>query len=71
MVKINVESFSEEELRKRFNELGRKGDLDKECEAFKNLVLLHKTNCTRKVEVGDAEFFNYGRYGVLLKQKWN
>ena len=56
MVKINVESFSEEELRKRFNELGRKGDWDKECESCKNPVLLHKTNCTRKVEVGEAEF---------------
>ena len=42
MVKINVESFSEEELRKRLNELGRKGDWDKECESCKNPVLLHK-----------------------------
>ena len=42
MVKINVESFSEEELRKRFNALGKKGDWDKECESCKNPVLLHK-----------------------------
>ena len=56
MVKISVESFSEEELRKRFNALGRKGDWDKECESCKNPQLLHKANCTRKVEVGEAEF---------------
>ena len=56
MVKINVESFSEEALRKLFNDLSRKGDWDKECEACKNPVLLHKTHCTRKVEVGEAEF---------------
>ena len=36
MVKISVESFSEEELRKRFNALTRKGDWDKECAACKN-----------------------------------
>ena len=52
----NYKSFSEEELSKRFNVLGRKGDWDKECESCKNPVLLHKTNCTRKVEVGEAEF---------------
>ena len=56
MVRINVESFSEEELRKRFDALTRKGDWDKECEACKNPQLLHKANCTRKVEVGEAEF---------------
>ena len=56
IVKISVESFSEEELRKRFNALTRKGDWDKECEACKNPQLLHKANCTRKVEVGEAEF---------------
>ena len=56
MVKINVKSFSEEDLRKRFNDLSRKEDWDKECEQCKNPVLLHKTNCTRKVEVEEAEF---------------
>ena len=56
MVKINVESFSEEALRKLFNDLSRKGDWDKECKACKNPVLLHKRHCTRKVELGEAEF---------------
>ena len=55
MVKISVETFSEEELRKRFNELTRKGDWDKECEACKNPQLLHRSNCTRKEEVGEAK----------------
>ena len=32
MVKINVESLSEEELKNTFNALGRKGDWDKERE---------------------------------------
>ena len=36
MVRINVKSFSEEELRKRFDALTRKGDWDKECESCKN-----------------------------------
>ena len=49
MVKISVETFSEEELRKKFNELTRKGDWNKECEECKNPQLLHKTICTRKV----------------------
>ena len=74
MVKISVESFSEEELRKRFNALTKKGDWDKECEACKNPQILHKANCTRKVEVGvrrRSSFQNCGRYGVLLEQKWS
>ena len=69
MVKINVESFSEEELRKRFNELGRKGDWDKECESCKNPELLHKANCTRKVEVGEAEFSELWKVWSAFKAK--
>ena len=69
MVKINVESLSEGELRKRFSELSRKGDWDKECEACKNPVLLHKTNCTRKVEVGEAEFSELWKIWSAFKAK--
>ena len=69
MVKINVESFSEEELRKRFNALGRKGDWDKECESCKNPQLLHRANCTRKVEVGEAEFSELWKVWSNFKAK--
>ena len=69
MVKINVESFSEEALRKLFSDLSRKGDWDKECEACKNPVLLHKTNCTRKVEVGEAEFSELWKIWSAFKAK--
>ena len=41
MVKISVEGFSEEDLRKKFDALPRKGDWDKECEACKKPQLLH------------------------------
>ena len=71
MVKVSVESFSEEDLRKKFNAFTRKGDWGKECDAYKNPQIFHKVNCTRKVEVGELSFQNYGRYGVILKQKWN
>ena len=56
MVKISVEFWSEEDLRNKFDALARKGDWDKECEKCKNPELLHKANCARKVEVGEAEF---------------
>ena len=56
MVKISVELWSEEDLRKKFDALPRKGDWDKECENCKNPELLHKANCAGKVEVGEAEF---------------
>ena len=35
MVKINLESVSEEELMKKWSELIRKDDLDEECEIVK------------------------------------
>ena len=56
MVKINVESFSEEELMKRWSELVRKESWDEECEAYKILVMLYKESCTRKAEVNAVEF---------------
>ena len=55
-MKISVELWSEEDLRKKFDALPRKGDWDKECEKYKNPESRHKANCARKVEVGEAEF---------------
>ena len=56
MVKINVESFSEEALRKLFNDLSRKESWDAECETCRMPEMLHKGPCTRKTEVSEAEF---------------
>ena len=54
MVKILVESFSEEELRKRCNELTLRESWDNEYESFKMPELLHKGACTKKTAVGKA-----------------
>ena len=56
MVKINVESFSEEELMKKLSELMRKESWDEECETCKMLVMLHKGPCTRTADVKEAKF---------------
>ena len=57
MVEIIVENFSEEELIKRWNELNRKErDWDKECEMCQMPEMLHTGACTRKTEIGEAEF---------------
>ena len=56
IVKIVVDSFSEEELRKRWDALTRKENLDNECESCKMPELLHKGAHSRKLEVGEAEF---------------
>ena len=69
MVKISVESFSEEDLRKKFDALTRKGDWDKECEACRMPELLHKANCTRKVEVGEAEYSELWKVWSAFKAK--
>ena len=42
IVKISVELWSEEDLRKKFDALPRKGDWDKECEKCKNPEFLYK-----------------------------
>ena len=56
MVKISVELWSNDNLKKKFDALPKKGDWDKECEKCKNPEFLHKSNCARKVELGEAEF---------------
>ena len=59
MVKINVESFSEEELMKRWSELVRKESWDEECEICKMPVMLHEGPCTRIQ--GEANAFEFGK----------
>ena len=54
MVKIKVESFSEEELRKRWNELSRKESWDNEWETCRMPEMLHKGPCTRKTDLNEA-----------------
>ena len=62
MVKtIVVENFSEEELRKRYNELTRKDSWNKECELCKMPEMFHTGVCTRKIEIGKAEFTELNR----------
>ena len=56
MVKIIIENFSKEEMRKKWNELTRKESWDNECEACRMPEMLHKGAHTRKTEVGEAEF---------------
>merc|ERR1711867_166827 len=69
-IKFNFnEHESEEDLRKRFNDLRRKEDWDKECEQCKNPILLHKTNCTRKLEVGEAKFSELWKIWSAFKAK--
>ena len=57
MVEIIVEKFSEEELIKRWNQLTRKERYwEKECELCRMPEMLHTGVCTRKIEIGKAEF---------------
>ena len=69
MVKISVELWSDDDLKKKFDALSKKGDWDKECEKCKNPELLHKANCTRKVEVGEAEFSELWKVWSTYKKK--
>ena len=55
MVKVVVESFSEDALRKLFWDLSNKEYWDKECSLCHMPELLHKGSCSRKTEVGEAE----------------
>ena len=56
VAKINVESFSDDELVKRWSALARKEDWNEECEMCKMPVMLHKGPCTRKEELNAFEF---------------
>ena len=47
MTKIFVSEYSDEELKERFNTLGKKGEWDKECRTCKYPKLLHNTQCLK------------------------
>ena len=55
MVKIVVETFGEDTLRKLYCDLSHKEDWDEECSLCSMPTMLHKGPCTRKTEIGEAE----------------
>ena len=69
IVKKSVDLWSEDELKKKFDTLPKKGDWDKECEKCKNPEFLHKSNCARKVEVGEAEFSELWKVWSLFRER--
>ena len=56
MVKIIVENFSDEDLRKIYMELNRKENWDSKCEMCKMPEILHKGVCTRTTEAGTIDY---------------
>ena len=56
MVKIIVENFSDEDLRKIYIELYRKESWDSECKMDRMQEILHKGACTRTKEVGTIDY---------------
>ena len=56
MVKIIVENFSDEDLRKIYMELNRKENWDSKCEMCKMPEILHKGACTRTTEAGTIDY---------------
>ena len=69
MVKIMVESFSEDALRKLFNDLSKKEYWDAECEMCSMPQMLHKGPCTRKTEVSEAEHSDLWKTWSAYKKK--
>ena len=69
MVKISVYLWSEDDLKNKFDALSKKGDWDKECEKCKNPEFLHKSNCARKVEVGEAEFSELWKVWSVFRER--
>ena len=69
MVKIMVESFSEDALRKLFNDLSKKEYWDAECEMCSMPQMLHKGPCTRKTEVSEAEFTDLWKTWSVYRKK--
>ena len=47
MVKVEIKSFSDEELEKKLEELANKNDWDEECQWCINPAMLHRQPCTR------------------------
>ena len=69
MVKIVVESFSEDALRKLFDDLSKKEYWDEECSLCSMPTMLHKGPCTRKSEVTEAEHSDLWKAWGVYKKK--
>ena len=69
MVKIVVESFGEDALRKLFDDLNNKEYWDAECEMCSMSQMLHKGPCTRKTEVGEAEHSDLWKAWSVYRKK--
>ena len=64
-----MESFSDDELVKRWNALARKEDWDEECEMCKMPGILHKGPCTRKEELNAFEFGELWNTWSLFRER--
>ena len=69
MVKVVVENFSDEALRKLFCDLSHKEYWDKECSLCNMPELLHKGLCSRKTEVGEAEHGDLWKSWSLFRKR--
>ena len=69
MVKIVVESFSEDALRKLFDDLSKKEYWDEECSLCSMPTMLHKGSCTRISEVTEAEYSDLWKAWGVYKKK--
>ena len=69
MVKIVVESFGEDALRKLFEDLSHKEYWDEECSLCSMPTMLHKGPCTRKTEIGEAEHSDLWKSWSLYRKK--
>ena len=70
MVKVVVESFGEDALRKLFSDLSNKEYWDEECSLCSMPTMLHKGPCTRKTEIGEAEHSDLWNHGVCIGREW-
>ena len=68
MIKINAESFSDDELVKRWSAFARKEDWDEECEMCKMPIMLYKGPCTRKEEFNAFEFGELWKAWSLFRE---
>ena len=69
MVKVVVESFGEDALRKLFSDLSNKEYWDEECSLCSMPTMLHKGSCSRKTEVGEAEHSDLWKSWSLYRKK--
>ena len=69
MIKINAESFSDDELVKRWSAFTRKEDWHEECEMCKMPIMLYKGPCTRKEEFNAFEFGELWKAWSLFREK--